>query len=179
MYVSWLKRNLSCFFFFLLSHIISLCLTVKEKFTYFFFAHTHTLNIYLEDSNTLLSPFQLSFLLLSPVHIAFLGYFLEGGNTLLSPLLLSSLCLSLFQVALHGYLLEGGNTLLSPLQLSSLRLSLFIQFSLAIFLQHCLFIRLFSCSLLNQEYITFLTGIRLSFHTKENQINFSFFNQET
>ena len=50
-------------------------------------------------------------------------------------------------------------------------------------LQYYLFIRLFSYSLLNQEYITSLTRNKLSFHTKEQsflhnketQINFSFF----
>ena len=53
------KPLLLFFFFFLLSHTLSLYLTVKEKSPYFFFAHTHTHTqiINLKVSNTLLSPF--------------------------------------------------------------------------------------------------------------------------
>ena len=112
-YVSWLKEKIS--YFSLLSHTLSLCLTAKDKKK---FLCSHTLIIYLEGSNHLLSPPWISSWRRQPFTLSSLDIFLKAA-TLCSLLL--------------GNLLKGGNTLLSPPWLSSWRQQPFALSSLSIF----------------------------------------------
>ena len=84
MYVSRLKKNLSLFFFFLFSHTLSLCLTAKEKSSYFSLL-LHTLVSSRRLQHFALSSLQAISSKAATLYSFLLNYLLESGNTLLSP----------------------------------------------------------------------------------------------
>ena len=121
------------FLFFFFSHILSLCLTAKEKHSSFsFLSHTNYLSRGLQHfalSSLAFFSSYFSFPYSSP------WLFSQSGIILLCPSWLSSLLLSFFHVTLIGYFLKGGNTLLSPPWLSSSRRQHFALSSLPISLK--------------------------------------------
>ena len=141
-----------------LSHILSLCLTAKEKHSSFSLL-SYTLIIYLEGCNTFSSLAFFSSYFSFPHSSPWL--FSQSGIILLCPSWLSSLLLSFFHVALIGYFLKGGNTLLSPPWLSSSRRQHFALSSLPISLKVAILCSLVLAYLLS-ENLFFLS----LFHTQ-------------
>ena len=142
---------------------------LKKKILSYFSLLSHTHTNYLSQKRQHFALFSLAiFLKAATLCSLLLNYLLESGNILLS----SFPCVPPKQRSLFSLLVSHsifslpiGRTL-GPKPSNSL--------------QHCLFIRLFYYSFLNQEYITSLIRNRLpstsknslSFYSKETQINF-------